>query len=73
MFQSSNFRDQATITQTWNSFIQQTQLAAAQDPSVAVVDVVQEKVRALGRRLGPSGEVFNPRKFLFLFFPISTL
>jgi hypothetical protein len=62
IFQASNFRDQALIAQTWNNFVQQTQLEAAQDPSAAAVDVVQEKVRSLGRRVGPSGDVFNPRK-----------
>lgn len=58
----SDYRNSADISATWVNFIQETHQQALQTQGLQQHDVVQEKVRSVGRRVNCSETVFNTRK-----------
>jgi nuclear pore complex protein Nup155 len=62
IYHLSDYRNSADIAATWQNFIQETHQEESKMRAVEPHDVVQEKVRAIGRRVNCSETVFNPRK-----------
>jgi hypothetical protein len=59
----SDFRNEPEISAAWENFIRATDAEAVASKHSEAQVVVQEKVRALGKRVQCSEIIFNPRKF----------
>jgi nuclear pore complex protein Nup155 len=62
IYHLSDYRNEPEIAATWRSFIQETHEEAVAQSETEPHVLVQERVRALGRRVDGSETIFNPRK-----------
>jgi len=62
IYHLGDYRNEPEITAAWKAFVQETHEEAVAQADAEPYILVQERSRALGRRVNCSENVFNPRK-----------